>query len=363
MILRRYVLRRVIGRTLFVLFASTLLFIVVDVMGVSQQLTRGSLWQVLQLYALRLPDIVVTLLPAALVIGPLLAMGSLAKRFELAAIKFTGGSMMRVVAPAFLLVGVVAALSHLSLTELVRPALLPHAVSLQNRVFKLRGPRYWTYYWPRRWMRTPSGFLHANGVRSGELLDVTYVRHNRAFLPTTLIRAASLVEEDEGYSLREVTEQDLVDSPGAISSHARMTFPEHLERGSLAQHLGYPEIFTIPGLMQTIEIHGAQGGKTTPFKLALWRRLADPLLLIALAFLVAPIGSWSRRGQPTERRLIEGGGILGLFFLTRGGFGAVASASTSACLVAAFGPVLLILLLGLLCWLRIEHERALPSRA
>jgi len=360
MILSRYVLRRVFGRTLFVLLASVVLYIIVDVMAVSQQLTRGSMWQVVQLYAFRLPEIIVIMLPAALVMGPLLAMGSLAKRYELAAIKFTGGSMRRVVAPPFMLVGAGAAALLLFLNEIGQPTTLPAAVTLQNSVFKLRGPRYWSFYWPRRWMRTPSGFLHASGVRRGKLNDVTYIQHDRNFQPSLLIRAETLREQDEKYVLHRAHIQDLSDDRVGAQAVEQLTFPEQLDPGSLIQHLGYPEVFTAIELTETVRMHEAQGGQTTPFKLALWRRLGDPLLLLALVFLVIPVGSWSRRGQPTERRLIEGAVILGVYFMIRGVFGSIASSETSACAVAALGPVGVVLLLGALCWLRIEHERALP---
>lgn len=359
MILRRYILTRVASQTIFVLLAALMLLIIIDVMGVSQQLTRGTLYQVLRLYFLRLPEFVINLLPAALVLGPLLAMGSLAKHFELTAIKFTGGSMLRVVAPPFAITGVSAGLLLFFLSEIAMPLAYPKAVRMQNGIFKLRGPRYWSFYYPRRWMRTPQGFLHAERIRRSQVSGVTYIRHDDAFAPILLVRAEQLKFKDGAYQLLDGISRDLSERNSKPERFSQMLFPEPVERGALVQRLGYPEVFSMEGLVDAVAVHSSQGGKVAPFKLALWRRIADPLLLLVIALAIVPIAAWSRRGQPTERRLIEGAFLIGLFFLIRGSFGALATAETSWCLLAAFGPIGAFALLGGLLWLRVEKESLL----
>lgn len=355
MILRRYVLRRAASRALFVLLAGLLLYIVVDVMGISQQLSRGSALQVLRLYLLRAPEMALSLLPVAVVLGPLLAAGSLARRHELNAIKSCGASMRRVAAPAFVVVGLAAALLHGLLSELVLPRTAPSAVSLQDSVFALRGPRYWSFYLPRRWMRTPQGFLYTRGLRHGQASDVTYLGHDARFAPSVLIHARTLQREGEGYLLLDGLRHDLRHD-AVPEAFARLTFPERLDRGALEQHLGYPEVFGALELWGVLQARATQGGTLAPFALALWRRLGDPLLLLSLALLVTPIAAWARRGQPTERRLIEGGALIALTLACRGAFGALASTASWTWPLAGLGPAAALGALAAVLWTRLEHE-------
>lgn len=355
MILRRYVLARASSRALFVLLAGVLLYVVIDVMGISQQLTRGSLWQVLRLYLLRLPEMAVSLLPVAVVLGPLLAAGSLAKRHELVAIKSCGGSMRRVTAPAFLVVGLLAAGAHGVITELVLPRTVPSAVSLQDSVFQLRGPRFWSFYLPRRWMRTPQGFLHTRSIGSGQAKDVTYLGHDAHFAPATLIHARLLRRDGDDYLMLDGSLRDLTRKAPLVRFDS-LPFPEVLEQGALEQHLGYPEVYAAPELWRVLRARASQGGALAPFALALWRRLGDPLLLLALALLITPIAAWARRGQPTERRLIEGGLVLGLALGCRGAFGALASTASWTWSLAGLGPALVLGVLAAVLWPRVEHE-------
>ena len=355
MILRRYVLTRAASRALFVLLAGVLLYVVVDIMGISQQLSRGSPLQVLRLYLLRLPEMAVSLLPVAVVLGPLLAAGSLAKRHELNAVKSCGASMRRVAAPAFVVVGLLGALSHGILTELVLPRTAPSAVSLQDRVFQLRGPRYWSFYFPRRWMHTPHGFLYTRSLRQGQASDITYLGHDGHFAPSVLIHARILRREGDGYLLVDGMRHDL-GRDSAPEAFERLAFPEALERGALEQHLGYPEVFGALELWRVLHVRSTQGGTLAPFALALWRRLGDPVLLLCLALLVTPIAVWARRGQPTERRLVEGGVLIGLSLGCRAAFGALASTASWTWPLAGLGPAVALGTLAALLWVRIEHE-------
>jgi len=359
MTLRNYILRRAIATSLFIWLAGILFFVVVDLMGTSQQIARGTLTDVFRLYLLRCPEIAATLLPVVLVLGSLLALGSLSKNYELAAMKFTGSSMRRVLLPPLLWLALFEAVALAALSQWAVPHTAPQAVALQDEVFALRGPRFWAFYQPRRWLRTPSGFLHAHRLQGGVLHDITYIRHDASFSPVQLIRAAELQPRPDGYALIDGASRALEPVGAPLLAFDALAFPEPLAAGSLAQHLGFPEVFDARGLLTAVREGAIQGGNVVPFQLALWRRVGDPLLLLALALLVIPFAAWAKRGQPTERRLIEGALILGYYFALRGGFGTVATASASSCAVAALGPPLVTVALAVLLLWRIEVEHPL----
>lgn len=368
MILRRQVFMRMLSRSLFVLLASALLYLVVDVMSIAQHLGRGSAQQILTLYRLRLLQMLLQVVPIALTLGPLLAMGSLAKHHELVAIKSCGGTMMRIVVPPALTLALIAALSSAALSEWVLPSQISRATQLQDRVFQLRGPRFWNFYFPRRWMRTPSGFIRVGLLRGGEGRHIIYLQHDASYRPTQLIQAEKLRYDKDGYWLLNARCQDLEKADQLPQNYARMRFPEKLAPGALQQRLGFPEVFTLSELRSLAQRRLQQGAQVQPFRLAMWRRLGDPLLLLALMFLVIPVAAWAGHGQATERRIIEGALILGYYFMIRGVSSGLAGSSDFSCALAALLPLLISLPLTALLWRRIEYEKfakrqTLPTNA
>ena len=356
MILRRHVFSKMLSRSLFVLLASALLYLVVDVMSIAQHLGRGSASQIARLYFLRSPQMLMQVLPIALVLGPLLALGSLAKRHELAAIKFCGGRVSRIIAPPALIIALGAALGSAALSEWVLPKQVARATSLQDRVFHLRGPRFWNFYTPRRWMRSPQGFVRVGQLRGGEGRNIIYLQHDSNYQPKLLIQAERLHREGQDYWLSDARVQRL-DRPDQIPKHfERLLFPEPMAPGSLEQRLGFPEVFTFSQLQVLAQRRAQQGASVQPFTLAMWRRIGDPLLLFVLMLLVIPVSAWAGRGQATELRIIQGAGILGLYFLSRGLFAGLASSDHLRCALAALLPSFSVVILAALLWTRIEHE-------
>ena len=363
MILRRHVFMRMLSRSLFVLLASALLYLVVDVMSIAQHLGRGTAWQILTLYALRAPQMLLQVLPIALVLGPLLAMGSLAKHHELVAIKANGGTIKKIVVPPALLLALLAALGSAALSEWVLPRQVARATQLQDRVFQLRGPRFWNFYFPRRWMRTPSGFIRVGVLRGGVGHHIIYLQHDANYRPIQLIQAEKLSYKDQKYYLLNARSQHLDRADQVPQHHQRLLFPEKLAPGALQQRLGFPEVFTIRELASLAQRRLQQGAQVLPFRLALWRRLGDPLLLLALMFLVIPIAAWAGRGQATERRIIEGSLILAYYFALRGISSGLAGPTDLRCALAAMLPALATLPLAGLLWRRIEYERFARGRS
>jgi lipopolysaccharide export system permease protein len=121
-ILDRYLLREFSGYLLLGLSGFVVLFVVVDIFEKIDVFLdhRAPFTLVARFYLYRAPEVVVQVLPVALLLATFLALGQLNKFGELTAMRAAGQSLMRILATVFA-VAAVAALVSLVFGELVVP--------------------------------------------------------------------------------------------------------------------------------------------------------------------------------------------------------------------------------------------------
>jgi lipopolysaccharide export system permease protein len=134
-ILDRYLLREFTGYLLLGLAGFIVIYVVVDVVdkfGVFLEHHTG-LPLIAQYYVSLAPDVVVKVLPVALLLATFLALGQLNKFGELTAMRAAGISLARLLVPVFG-VAVLAALASLLLSELV----VPRAARARDQIYNQR---------------------------------------------------------------------------------------------------------------------------------------------------------------------------------------------------------------------------------
>jgi lipopolysaccharide export system permease protein len=121
-ILDRYVLREFVGYLLLGLAGFIAIFVVVDVIEKMDVFLdhRAAPGLILRFYAARAPEVVVQVLPVALLLATFLALGQLNKFGELTAMRSTGLSLMRLLRPVFA-TATTACVASLVLSEFVVP--------------------------------------------------------------------------------------------------------------------------------------------------------------------------------------------------------------------------------------------------
>lgn len=121
-LLDRYVLREFLGYLALGLTGFIVIFIVVDVFEKIDVFLdhRAPLPLIARFYAWRAPEVIVQVLPVALLLATFLALGQLNKFGELTAMRSCGLSLIRILAPVFA-VAVGAVLGSLALGEMVVP--------------------------------------------------------------------------------------------------------------------------------------------------------------------------------------------------------------------------------------------------
>lgn len=121
-LLDRYVLREFLGYLALGLLGFIVIFVVVDIFEKMDVFLdhRASPMLVAQFYLYRAPEVTVQVMPVALLLATFLALGQLNKFGELTAMRSTGLSLLRILAPV-LAVAVAASIVSLLLGEFVVP--------------------------------------------------------------------------------------------------------------------------------------------------------------------------------------------------------------------------------------------------
>ncbi len=152
-ILDRYLLREFAGYLVLGLVGFIAIWIVVDFIEKADVFLEhhASLSLLTQYYVAFTPEIVVKMLPVALMLATFLALGQLNKFGELTAMRAAGISLVRILAPVFA-VAVASALLSLVLSE----GVMPHSTRHMNEVFNER-------------------IQHMTSIAHSERADITYL--------------------------------------------------------------------------------------------------------------------------------------------------------------------------------------------
>ena len=121
-LLDRYVLREFLGYLVLGLVGFIVIFVVVDIFEKIDVFLdhRASPWLVASFYLYRAPEVIVQVMPVALLLATFLALGQLNKFNELTAMRSAGISLVRILFPV-LSIAALAAFTALALSELVVP--------------------------------------------------------------------------------------------------------------------------------------------------------------------------------------------------------------------------------------------------
>ncbi len=131
----RYLLREFLGYLALGLLGFIVIFIVVDIFEKMDVFLdhKASAVLVLDYYLNLTPDVVVKVLPVALLLATFLALGQLNKFGELTALRACGISILRLMAPVFAVAGICVVVSF-ALSELV----VPGATRTRNQILQER---------------------------------------------------------------------------------------------------------------------------------------------------------------------------------------------------------------------------------
>lgn len=344
-VLDRYIARVVVAGTLIALLVILSLNIIFEFVDETGDVGRGRYSTALAFVyvLLTVPYRAYEAFPFATLIGSLMALGGLAARQELVAMRAAGVSVLAI-ARAVLLAGLGLALFAIGLGEYLAPPAermaqsLRHA-AIEGQVGGARGEDLW--------IRDGRHMFNAESAPAADLLEAVTVYEISDERIVRVLSAENARYRDEAWILNDVRDTRF---------HAERV--EHVRRDSVAIPAGFgprtlevvvvdPMVLPVRDILAYIDYLEGNGLDSDRYRLAAWVRLATPLSTLAMLMLTVPLVTGSQRSHRAGQRLFVGVVVgLAFFLLNR----LLANAGVVYGLAPAFSalaPTVLFLMLGL----------------
>lgn len=249
-------------------------------------------------FACRLPEVLIQVIPLAVLMGTILSIGSLSRQSEITAMRGGGMSLLRIGRP-LLMVGALISVISFAMEEFLVPPTIGKAQYLEEVVIGKKNPNTF-FRQDNIWYRDRQAILLARlfepAARS--LRGVTLWRLGDDLQPQTRLDADRAVFTDSGWELQKVSERQVAGGTAAPPRNlASLAVPLSLKLddlkvvGKRAENMGY---FALRRYCEKLE----QGGyETTGYRARLQAKLSLPCTSLVMVFLGIPFALRSSRSS------------------------------------------------------------------
>jgi lipopolysaccharide export system permease protein len=296
-VLSRYLARMLLARALILLAGLAALMMVLEFLADGDKVIEagdGLVLPVLRFTLLRLPEILVELLPVSAMLAALLTFAELARHSELTAIHAAGISKPRLVL-AVLPVALLIAAGQLLIADQAVPRTVAElrAWGIGDYEASEDAPVY-------SWLRHGDDILRIGGfdAAGGTLSDVTVFERDAEGNLIAELAAPRADWQDGGWTLHEATRAVL--GAGALEHQERLLWPGELPPELLGAAIAHPRETPLRQLLAVVRSPGL--GTQPAYRYMLWlqERLAAPLTTVAMIMVIVALM------RPTEGRAAQG---------------------------------------------------------
>lgn len=299
-IVDRYLTRchlRLIGLCLGAFVA---IFLVIDFLEKIGKFSRGgaSLGQMGTFFACRLPEVLVQVIPLAVLMGTILSIGALSRQSEITAMRGGGMSLLRIGRP-LLVVGAAISLLTFAMEEFLVPPASEKSRYLEEVVIGKKNPSTF-FRQDNIWYRDRQAILQARlfDPATRSLRGVTLWRLGDDLQPQSRLDAESAIFTGSDWEFRQVSERQVGSGQSAAPRSLKaLSVPLSLKVddlkvvGKYAEDMGY---FALRRYCQKLE----QGGyETTAYRARLQAKLSLPFTSLVMVFLGIPFALKSSRSS------------------------------------------------------------------
>lgn len=247
--------------------------------------------------------------PFATLIGALMALGGLAARQELVAMRAAGVSVSAI-ARAVLLAGVALAMVAMVLGELLAPPAERMAQALRSAAIEgSAGARAGDDLW----IRDGRHMLNAEAAPAADLLESVTVYEVDGTRVVRMLVADNARYQGSEWWLGEVVETRFEGERVARRAHDTLRLSVGFRPDTLEVVVVDPMVLPVRDILAYIDYLESNGLETDRYWLAIWVRVATPLSTLAMLMLTVPLVTGSQRGSGAGQRLFIGV-IVGLAF-------------------------------------------------
>jgi lipopolysaccharide export system permease protein len=309
--LDRYLARAVIAGTvltLAVLLPLLGFFLLADEVGDLGTGDYGFL-DALWFVTLSLPRYAYQVFPIATLIGALVGLGQLAAGSELVAMRAAGVSIARIVLGA-MLGGVLLAVAAVVVGEAVAPPAEQRALAVRQAAQSGDAVAVTD---AGLWARDGDTFVNIRDLRPGAVLQDIYIYQTRGTELLSATYARSATYRDDGWVLQGI-ERSLIDPEGVRVERLEEARWASLLRPSLLRVIVVePQALSVLGLYRYIQFMHRTGQDAGRYEVALWGKVVQPLLILAMIFVAIPVLLGTARTTGTGIKVFAGI-VIGIAF-------------------------------------------------
>ncbi|MBN2357161.1 LPS export ABC transporter permease LptG [candidate division KSB1 bacterium] len=298
-ILDRYLSRSFLSILLFAFFAFICIFIVVDGIEkldvyIAQQVPK---MVVAKLYLYYIPYIIILTLPVAMLLSSLFSVGNLARYNEITAMKASGLSLYRILAPIFVIAFLISIGAMLFAEYVVPPANAARSELMAQYSERRR----------QAWRRKLSN-VYALDDQGRRINIRSYDSENKSADKVTIrkfdglslslhVYAEKMIWENDNWILYDGIERTFEAEEEQVVKFTRKPFPNTgLKPEDLAKIIKKPEEMSYTELKAFIKEVERNGGDPNHWMVDLYLKIAVPFANFIIVLFGAPLSSQKRRG-------------------------------------------------------------------
>jgi lipopolysaccharide export system permease protein len=308
--LDRYILRHVLELTAVVGLALVAIYTVVNFLSALGDTGKGEpgMGTVIQYSLLLVPSSLYLLMPIVALLGTLLGIGQLARHGELTALRCAGVSLTRIGAATLAAGLLLAALTYV-LGDWLGPAGENLAAELREAAHGSGGDAG-----KSQWLRDADRVVRIRRLEAADhIRDITVYQLGA----DGRLQAALAVDEgryvDGHWQLSGVRRSDFGTDRIQTSRQAELRIDDGISPKVLQLFILEAGNLSVPGLLRLIGFMDDNHLDAAKYRLLLWRRLTEPLTVIAMMLFAVPFVTGQLRDAGTGQRLLAGA-LVGIVF-------------------------------------------------
>ena len=354
-LLKRYLAKEIVSSILLITLGLLAMFSFFDLIQELENIGKGTygIGQVLIFVLLSAPGHVYEVVPVAVLVGTMYALGQFSRYSELIVLRVSGVSVLSI-GTSLLHVGVLFALLTFVVGEFVTP--LSEKTAQRMRI-KATDSVVAQDFRSGLWVKDGNSFVNVETVSpDAGLRDIHIYEFDDSFHLRTISNAKSAHFTGDSWNLNNVSQTFFGADKISTKHYEDATWRSLIRPELLNVLLVTPEKMSAWNLYSYIQHLNANKQKTSRHEIALWSKMVYPLACLVMVVLALPFGFLQQRSGTASAKIFAGI-MLGIFYqVLNRVFVHLGLLNDWSALLSAVVPTLLFLSAGLFMLFWVERR-------
>jgi lipopolysaccharide export system permease protein len=292
--INKYLNKEFFISTLFIMIGMILLFSFFDFMQEISDLGKGNygLMQVLIFVILSIPGHIYEIVPLAVLIGSMYAIGQLSSSSELIVIRSAGFSIKKI-ALSLLSLGMIFTIFTFIVGDLITPGTEKNAQRIKiNSTASLVSMEFSSGFW----IKDGSNFVNIENVLPDSTLEkISIYEFDDEFNLRTITKSADGSFKDGKWQLNNINQTIIYDGFVEVKNISSGTWKSMMRPEMMNAMIISPEKMSVINLLNFINYLKDNNQKTSKYEIAFWEKIIHPLMPIVMIIFAVPFGFFNQR--------------------------------------------------------------------